>query len=826
MLNEHAGSSLPIDAYLTDIAATLSRHSNLVLVAQPGAGKTTRVPLSLLQQPWVNRQKILLLEPRRVAARLAAAFMAQQLGEKVGETVGYRMRGETCCGPATRLEVVTQGVLTRMLQNDPFLEGVACVIFDEYHERSLEADLGLALVLDAQQSIRDDLRLVVMSATLDTDALLSLLGETTPLIECDGRQYPVTTHYRPCRSDMALDAHCAATVKEALRADHKGNVLVILPGVGEIERTARQLSRQGVAADVNCLHGRMPLAEQREALGALPDRQRVILATAIVESSVTVDGVTCVIDAGLERVPTYQHRTGAGQLETRRVNRASADQRCGRAGRQGPGVCFRLWPQEQPLPPHREPEIQQADLASLAFELARWGVKDPRQLAWMTPPPQGAWSSAQRTLVQLGILDQRYQLTSLGQRCGRWPLPPRLAVMVERSSSLQATSLACLLAMLLESGERLELHLEQGLVRALNSALHHKTVGLKEAKRLAKRAGVEWDATVLTDDYHELLGTLLAFAYPDRLAHQLSPARFQLVNGVIADIALDDTLAHRDWLVVVQWRDRKEGAAISAAMPIESRLVTELFPHARQWQTSVAWSDKQGKLLAREVRALGAIELESRPLRERLPRPLIDNALVEAVQRRGYLPRSDALRQLQGRMSLLNVHDTDAGWPDWSDAMLLETLDSWLVPYLGDITTLSALDKLPLDTLLREGLSWQARQQMDQLVPRSVDVPAGGSVALDYQPCLEGQPPVLAAKLQEVFGWRDAPALINGKIKVLIHLLSPARRPLQVTQDLAHFWQNGYADVRKEMRGRYPKHPWPENPLTAPATAKTKRRGG
>ena len=825
MLKEHTSSSLPIEPHLTDIAATLSRHSNLVLVAQPGAGKTTRVPLSLLHQPWVNGRKILLLEPRRVAARLAAAFMAQQLGEKLGETVGYRMRGEACSGSTTRLEVVTQGVLTRMLQNDPFLEGVACVIFDEYHERSLEADLGLALVLDVQQSIRDDLRLVVMSATLDTGALLSLLGDSTPLIECDGRQYPVTTHYRPYRSDVALEAHCAAIVKEALGADHGGDILVILPGVSEIERTAKQLFQREVAASVSCLHGRMLLAEQRETLRASPDQQRVILATAIVESSVTVDGVTCVIDAGLERVPTYQHRTGSGQLETRRVNRASADQRRGRAGRQRPGVCFRLWPQEQPLPPHREPEIQQTDLAGLVFELARWGVKDPHQLAWMTLPPQGGWSGAQQILTQLGILDQRYQLTSLGQRCGRWPLPPRLAVMVERSSSLEATSLACLLAMLLESGERLELHLEQGLVRALNSAFHHKTAWFKEAKRLAKRSGAEWDTAVLRNGYHETLGTLLTFAYPDRIAHQLSPGRFQLTNGVIAEIALDDTLAHCEWLVIVRWRECREGVVISAAMPIDRALVTERFPEIRQWQVSVTWSDKKGKLLAREVQALGAIELESRPLHERLPRSLIDNALVEAIQRRGYIPQSDALRQLQGRMCLLGVHDADADWPDWSDAMLLETLDSWLVPYLGDITSLNALDKLPLDTLLLEGLGWQARQQMDQLVPRKVDVPAGGSVELDYQPCLEGKPPVLAAKLQELFGWQDAPTLINGKIKVLIHLLSPARRPLQVTQDLAHFWQNGYSEVRKEMRGRYPKHPWPENPLTALPTANTKRRG-
>ncbi|WP_404417474.1 ATP-dependent helicase HrpB [Vreelandella aquamarina] len=821
MLDNDA-NRLPVDEHLDDITRALSSASRLILMAQPGAGKTTRVPLALLQQPWVNGQKILLLEPRRVAARLAATFMAEQLEESVGASVGYRMRGETRCVPSTRLEVVTQGVLTRMLQEDPFLEGVACIIFDEFHERSLEADLGLTLALDIQQSVREDLRLLVMSATLDTIALRQLLGQNTPLIECPGRQYPVTTAYRPCIDKAAIDVHCGKVVDEALADNTLGDILVILPGVKEIEQTARRLRAQNLDVRVTCLHGRMPLSDQREALTREHGHRKVILATAIVESSVTIQGVNCVIDAGLERVPVYQPRSGAGRLETRRVNRASADQRRGRAGRQGPGTCYRLWAKEQPLPAHREPEIQQADLAGLVFELARWGVSDPGLLTWMTPPPQGAWRSGQQLLLQLGVLDHRYRLTTLGQRCGRWPLPPRLAVMLEGASRFNATPLACLLAALLQSGERLGPHPEHMLAQALTAPIKQRTAWHLEAQRLARIAGVE--LTIQHAESLAPLGALLTLAYPERIAHQLAPGRFQLANGIIADMPLDSPEAHQDWLLVIEWYAHQGRQRIGSAVRVEKAVMTSLFPEMTQWQPQVYWSEQEGKLIAREVQALGAIELVSRSSRNRLSKALVDEALVAAIQRRGYLSRCETFRQLQGRMHLLREHDPESDWPDWSDDSLLETLEDWLVPYFNDLQRLSAVDQLPIGNILLETLSFQARKRLDGQAPVDLKVPAGRCLTLDYRPCRDGQPPVMAAKLQALFGWQTTPRLVNNRVKVLVHLLSPAGRPLQVTQDLAHFWQNGYAEVRKEMRGRYPKHPWPENPLTAAPTSFTKRR--
>lgn len=431
-------SDLPIDQYLDQLKTILATHNRLMLIAQPGAGKTTRVPLCLLEEAWVKGQKLLLLEPRRVAARLAASFMAQQLGESVGQTVGYRMRGDSCVSAQTRLEVVTQGVLTRMLQDDPLLEGVAGIIFDEFHERSLEADVGLALTLDVQTSIRDDLRLLVMSATLDVEALKRVLGEQVPVIECHGRQFPVTTAYRPSLGGEESVSHALRVVEEVLSLPDTQDILVILPGVVEINRLVQVLEKTLPHLAIRPLHGRMRIAEQQAALTANTSKQRIIVSTAITESSITVDGVNVVIDGGLERVPLFQPRTGLTRLTTRRINRASADQRRGRAGRLREGSCFRLWAQEQPLAPYGEPEIQQADLSSLVLELACWGVASPQALSWVTPPPEGAWRSGQSLLVQLGVLDHDRKLTPLGSRCAKWPVEPRIAVMLERASDCTA----------------------------------------------------------------------------------------------------------------------------------------------------------------------------------------------------------------------------------------------------------------------------------------------------------------------------------------------------------------------------------------------------
>ena len=808
---------LPIDSRLDAIRDALDTHPRALLVAEPGAGKTTRVPLALLDAPWAREGTLLLLEPRRVAARLAAGFMAETLGETPGETVGYRMRGESRVSPATRLEVVTQGVLTRMLQADPMLEGVAGVIFDEFHERSLEADLGLALTLDAQQGLREDLRLLVMSATLDVTALLDVLGHDTPVIDCPGRSFAVETRYRAPASREDAAAQQGGSLLEAMDA-REGDALVILPGVAEIRRLARVLATRAPSLAVRELHGRLPLEVQRQALRPESDgRRRVVLATAIAESSVTVDGVSLVVDAGLERVPVFQPRTGLTRLETRRVNRASADQRRGRAGRQGPGLCVRLWPEEQPLAPHGEPEIRQSDLAPLAFELARWGITDPQRLTWMTPPPDAPLAAGRDLLIRLGVLTERFLLTDLGRAAVRWPTHPRLAVMLERAAERDAQPLACALVALLEGGD---LEGEKDLERALQARLvdgRAHRAWRREAMRLARVAGIELEVTRL-----DLLGELLSLAYPERVAQRLEPGRFRLAGGGLATLPASHSLAHVTLLVAVELDGEASAARIFRAVALDAARLEALYPQAREWRTRLEWSDQQGRLIGEQVRGLGAVVLARKPLAE-LPREAVTSALLEALRRRRQLPLDEAAEQLRGRVALLR-HEVGSEWPDWSLDSLLETLEAWLGPYLDGISRLDAVMRLPLARILLDSLAWPLRVRLDALVPARIAVPSGATHRLDYTPCLSGKPPVLAVKLQEVFGWQASPTVLAGQVPVLLHLLSPARRPLQVTADLASFWANGYPAVRREMRGRYPKHPWPEDPTTAEATARTKRR--
>ncbi|NIC03816.1 ATP-dependent helicase HrpB [Halomonas sp. DX6] len=821
-------AELPIEAHLDALCDAMAQHARVLLVAEPGAGKTTRVPLALLDEEWClgerGEGRLLLLEPRRVAARLAAGFMAEMLGEPVGETVGYRMRGESRVGPNTRLEVVTQGVLTRMLQDDPLLEGVTGIIFDEFHERSLEADLGLALALDAQ-SVRDDLRLLVMSATLDVEALFGVLGESTPLVESQGRSFPVTTRYLPLGSRPNSGENTArqqaSAVLEAL-AQGEGDALVFLPGVAEIRRLARELAGRQPSLAVRELHGRLSLEEQRRALRPEPDgNRRVVLATAIAESSVTVDGVRIVVDAGQERVPVFQPRSGLTRLETRRVNRASADQRRGRAGRQGPGLCLRLWAEEQPLPAHGEPEILQADLAPLAFELARWGIVEPDALAWITLPPAGALAAGRGLLQRLGVLDEAFLLTELGRACSRWPTHPRLAVMLERAGELDAVPLACALVAALEGRD---LDGEQDLERTLQARLAQPSAHrqwLREAQRLARIGGVRLEVSNLVP-----LGELLALAYPDRVAqrinHDAGPGRFRLASGGLATLPERHPLAHAELLVAAELDGQASGARIFRGVAISRERLEALFPETREWQASLEWSDEQGRLVGEQVRGLGAVVLERRPLQS-LPPEAIREALLDALRRRGELPFGDSDEQQRGRMALLRQALGDT-WPDWSMPGLLDTLETWLGPHLDEVRSLDAVARLPLGRLLLDSLEWPLRARLDELAPERLAVPSGSQVRLDYTPCLEARPPVLAVKLQEVFGWRESPRIAEGRVGALLHLLSPARRPLQVTGDLASFWANGYPEVRREMRGRYPKHPWPEDPLAAVATARTKPR--
>lgn len=811
-----ARPALPIDAVLDALGAALDRHRRCLLVAEPGAGKTTRAPLALLDRTPPGDGRWLMLEPRRVAARLAATWMAEQLGEPVGATVGYRVRGEQRVSAATRLEVLTQGILTRMLQDDPALEGVAGIIFDEFHERSLDADFGLALALDAQTGLRPDLKLLVMSATLDLAALQRVLGSDAPVIASGGRQWPVATHHRPPDPRADTDAHRAAVVREALAA-HDGHILVFLPGVAEIRRLARLLAAQLPGAiEVLALHGQLGLAEQQRVVRAAPGGpRRVILATAIAESSLTVPGVTVVIDAGLERVPTFQPRSGLVRLETRRVNQASADQRRGRAGRDAAGHCYRLWSAEQPLAAHAEPEILQTDLAGLAFELARWGLTDPGSLDWVTPPPAAALASGRQLLATLGILDGTHRLTTFGRRCARWPTQPRLAALLEHAAALDALPLACWIVAWLEEAPPGD---ESDLAQVI--AHRPRQAGPGAAGRWWRAARLWAVRTGCAPEPDDLLALprLLAHAFPDRVARQVGSGRFKLATGGQAWLPEHLPLAHAPWLVAIELDGQAQGARIFHAAAIDAADLECALPATRQWQTRIQWDEAAGRLVGEAVRALGELVLERRPLAT-LPPGAAARALLEAIRRRGDLPWSDADRQLLGRLRLLH-RTLRAPWPPADDAWLLATLETWLEPNLTGITRLGELAGQPLGEWLLASLDQALRHQLDRLAPTHLAVPSGSRIRVDYS----ADEPVLAVKLQELFGQRTTPAVVDGRVPVVVHLLSPARRPVQVTRDLASFWASTYFEVRKDLRGRYPKHPWPDDPTSAPATARTDPR--
>ncbi|MFU8814834.1 MAG: ATP-dependent helicase HrpB [Pseudomonadales bacterium] len=808
--------NLPIDAVLPELRGALAGSNRAVLVAQPGAGKTTRVPLMLLEQTPPQRGRWLLLEPRRVAARLAAAWMAQQLGEPLGRTVGYRVRGEQKVSGATRLEVVTQGILTRMIQDDPTLEGVAGIIFDEFHERSLDGDLGLALALDLQGELRQDLKLLVMSATLDVDALLGVLGADAPAIDCPGRTWPVTTHYRPQPAREVPELHRTRVIREVL-ATHQGNLLVFLPGQAEIrrlERALRPLLPDDI--DIQPLHGQLALTSQQAALRPDPTgRRRIILATAIAESSLTVPGVRVVVDAGLERVPAFQPRSGLTRLDTRRVNRASADQRRGRAGREAEGHCYRLWSREQLLVAHGEPEILQADLSGLAFELALWGLADPQQLRWVTPPPASNLASGRRLLQTLGMLDERHRLTPFGHRCARWPAQPRLAALLETAATMNALPLACWLVAWLEEEPPSE---EVDVARILEHRPRRDGPGAegrwwRAARQWQRRADCPSESDELAP-----LPVLLAHAFPDRVARQSTPGRFKLASGGEALLPETCPLAHAAWLVAPELDGQASGARIFHAIAIDAADLQATFPELREWRERITWDDDAGRLVGESVRALGQLIVERRPL-SGLPPEAIRQALLDAARRRGSLKWTDDDVQLLGRLRLVRRTLGDP-WPAVDDARLLATIEDWLGPRLDGVTRLDQLDRLPLGTYLLDSLDWSLRQRLEELAPTHLTVPSGSRLRIDYS----GDEPLLAVKLQEMFGQTATPLLVGGRVPVVMQLLSPARRPVQVTRDLASFWASTYFEVRKDLKGRYPKHPWPDDPLSAPATARARRR--
>jgi ATP-dependent helicase HrpB len=832
-------ANLPVDSVLDPLRAALRASTGAVLQAPPGAGKTTRVPLALLDERWLGGARLVMLEPRRLAARAAARRLAESLGTHVGGIVGYRMRLDTRVGPTTRLEVVTEGVLTRLLQHDPTLDGIGLLVFDEFHERSLHADLGLALALEAQRLVRPDLRILVMSATLDVAPVARLLGDV-PVIASEGREFPVATHYLreplPDRRDPRLiESRLVSTIEAALR-ENDGDVLVFLPGAAEIRRVEARLRELVDPARVVIapLHGNLSAEAQDLAIAASPPGQRkIVLATSIAETSLTIEGVRVVVDGGLARVPRFSARTGMTRLETVRVNRASAEQRRGRAGRLGPGVCHRLWTEIEhgQLVPRATPEILEADLAPLALELAIAGIVDPLELGWLDPPPAASLAQARELLQELEAIDVGGRPTEHGKAIARLALHPRLAHMILRAIPLELGLTACRVAALLN---------ERDLLRGEGGAPAPEVDLRTRLELLARRARdrrvdsgalrrVDEEASHLARQLHAhgddpgAAGLLVAFAYPDRIAQRRrggARGRFVLRNGRGAAIDAADPLGDAEFLAVAAVDDRQPESRVWIAAPLERAALEEQFAAQIVEERIVEWDDRSESVLARRRRRLGALVLADEPLRDADPSE-IARALAGSLAGAGVdaLPWSEGARRLRERLAFL--HHTDPTWPDVSDAALAASMEAWLAPRIVGMRRRDDVARLDLGAALLDRLSWAQRGALDELAPTHFVTPSGSRLPIDY-----GDPsaPVLAVRLQEMFGLAETPRVGGARVALTLHLLSPAQRPLQVTRDLAGFWRASYFDVQREMRGRYPKHDWPDDPLAATPTSRAKRR--
>jgi ATP-dependent helicase HrpB len=798
--------SLPVDEALPRLKAVLAERPAAVLVAPPGAGKTTRVPLALLDATWLGGRKIIMQEPRRLAARAAARRMAATLGEAVGETVGYRVRLDSKVGPRTRIEVVTDGLFLRMLQDDPSLEGVGCVIFDELHERGLETDLSFALVRESQQALREDLRVIAMSATLDPGPVSERLGGA-PLVESAGRMFPVDTRYLDREASGRFEDAVANAVRNALTQE-SGSALVFLPGVGEIRRVEERL--QGLAAniDVAPLYGDLSPADQDRAISPSPaGRRKVVLATSIAETSLTIEGVRIVIDGGLMRVPRFSPRSAMTRLETVRVSQASADQRRGRAGRLEPGVCYRLWTEEaqRGLLTFTPPEILDADLAPLALELAAWGVSDASTLPWLTPPPASALATARALLLETGAVDSGGAITPHGRTMVRLGQHPRLAHLVLKGRELRQGKVAALIAAIL--GERDFLReRDVDLRHRVDMALNGRAPRLinESARRLTSR-----DARDEMPD-PSMTGALLALAYPDRIGRRRAGTanRYLLSGGRGAALPEGDPMSNEEFVVVADLDGSTQDARVFLAAPITLAEIEELYGEHIVDEEIVDW--RGGSVVARRRRRFGALVLEDKPINKPDPEK-VKAAMLAGLRQRG-LPWTDDLQTWRQRIAFLR--HVDESWPDLSDAALLRSLD-WLEPFVD-----GAARRIDFTAAVKALVPWERQRQVDSLAPTHIEVPSGSRVPVDYTNPAE---PTLSVRLQEMFGLTDTPRIAN-RVPVTIHLLSPARRPVQVTRDLASFWKNAYRDVKAELKGRYPKHYWPDDPLIAEPTARAKPR--
>jgi len=878
-----AFAPLPIDAILPDLVATLARNTTAVLVAPPGAGKTTRVPLALAAEPWASDKKILVLEPRRLAARAAAARMAKTLGETVGDTVGYRVRFGTKVSRRTRIEVITEGVFTGLILDDPSLDGVGAVLFDEFHERSLDTDLGLAFARDAQQGLREDLRLVMMSATIDGARIAAALGDV-PVIASEGRAFEVETRYLGRDPGRPIEPQVADAVLRALRAE-TGSILTFLPGAAEIRRTEAMIRERCAdpTVDVFALHGTLDFDAQDRAIAPAPfGRRKVVLATSIAETSLTIEGVRVVVDSGLARVPRFEPDVGLTRLETVRVSRAAADQRRGRAGRVEPGVCYRLWdePQTAALEPYAQPEILAADLSSFVLDLAEWGVADPAKLFFLDPPPVSALKEARTLLADLGAIDGSGRITPQGRLLNRLPLPPRLARMVVEASREGAGRVASEIAAILT--ERGLGGNDADLRHRIEALRRDRSTRAEEARRMAKRwaelaehcspsplvaastridraatsspppcgegsgLGVgrggkalpqypdppprpsptrgEGAAVARPREGTLSLGAILALAYPERIAKNRGAATgaFLLANGRGAYVDPASPLARETFLAVAELIGSAAQSRTMLATVLDLADIEARFADRVETTEEVTCDTKTLTLRARRSRRIGAIVLSDQPL------PVAANdmtakLLVDAIVKAGLarLPWTKALRQWRDRVLFLRRAE-GVEWPDLSDAVLAATAEAWLAPLLTGQTALDGLTASELDEALHNLLPYNLRRRLEAEAPTHFDAPSGSRVPIDYA-AEEG--PKLAIRVQELFGLDRHPAIAGGRVPLVIELLSPAHRPVQVTRDLPNFWHGSYAAIKSEMRGRYPRHPWPDDPASAPATRRAKPRG-
>jgi ATP-dependent helicase HrpB len=819
-------SALPIDEALPALTAALAQRHAAVLVAPPGAGKTTRVPLVLVDEPWAAGRKILVLEPRRLAARAAAERMAATLREKVGDTVGLRVRFGSKVSRNTRIEVITEGIFTRMIIDDPSLEGIAAVLFDEFHERSLDADLGLALACDARQGLREDLKLLAMSATIDGARVAQLLRDA-PVVESQGRAFPVETRYLGRDPRQPVERQVADAVLRALRAD-AGSALVFLPGQAEIRRTETQIKERlsDPAVEVAALYGALDSQAQDRAIAPAPaGRRKVVLATSIAETSLTIEGVRIVIDSGLARVPRYEPDVGLTRLETVRVSRAAADQRRGRAGRTEPGVCYRLWdePQTASLEPYAQPEILAADLSGMLLDLAQWGAADPGQLALLDPPPSGALAEARALLLELGAIDMHGRITGEGRRLRRLPLPARLARMVVDAAAEGHAGLGAEIAAVVSErglgGDDVD------LTHRLDRLRRDRSRRAEDARRMAKRwadiaaEGRESKAAAVEPN----VGSILALAYPDRIAKSRGAGGgFLLANGRGGQIDPASALVREPFLAVAELTGTAAQSRILLAAPIALDDIEARFAGKIEVREDISFDAASASLRGRRSERLGAIVLRDRPLKiqdqDEAPR-----ILAQGIARLGIdkLPWTKSLLQWRDRVMFLRRAEGEE-WPDLSDAALAADVESWLAPILLSKTALHDISADELDNAITTLLPWKLARRLDAEAPTHFAAPSGSSVPIDYE-APEG--PKLSIRVQELFGLDRHPSIASGKVPLVVELLSPARRPVQVTRDLPGFWRGSYAAVKAEMRGRYPRHPWPDDPRSAPATRRAKPRG-